>query len=129
VPSVWTEGRRTLILTPQPRSYLLGLAPPTDVMRFALVFSLIIAVLAVVFALQNPQTMEVNLLFVDTQGSTALVLIITFGLGVLVGLLSTLPGRIRDRRKIKSLEKSLQKVQDASFSSPSSSSSSPSASE
>jgi putative membrane protein len=98
-------------------------------MRFALVFSLIIAVLAVVFALQNPQTMEVNLLFVDTQGSTALVLIITFGLGVLVGLLSTLPGRIRDRRKIKSLEKSLQKVQDASFSSPSSSSSSPSASE
>jgi len=98
-------------------------------MRFALVFSLIIAVLAVVFALQNPQTMEVNLLFVDTQGSTALVLIITFGLGVLVGLLSTLPGRIRDRRKIKSLEKSLQKVQDASFSSPLSSSSSPSASE
>ena len=97
-------------------------------MRLSLVFSLIIAVLAVVFALQNPQSMEVNLLFVDTQGSTALVLIVTFGLGVLVGLLSTLPGRIRDRRKIKSLEKSLQKVQDASFSSPSSSSSRPSSS-
>ncbi len=97
-------------------------------MRLSLVFSLIIAVLAVVFALQNPQSMEVNLLFVDTQGSTALVLIVTFGIGVLVGLLSTLPGRIRDRRKIKSLEKSLQKVQDASFSSPSSSSSSPSSS-
>jgi putative membrane protein len=92
-------------------------------MRFALVFSLLIAVLAVVFALQNPQMMEVNLLFVDTQGSTALVLIITFGLGVLVGLLSALPSRVRDRRKIKALEKSLQKVQDASFSSPSSSSS------
>ena len=93
-------------------------------MRFALVFSLLIAVLAVVFALQNPQMMEVNLLFVNTQGSTALVLIITFGIGVLVGLLSALPGRIRDRRKIKSLEKSLQKVQDASLSSPSSPSSS-----
>lgn len=96
-------------------------------MRFALVLSLLIAILAVVFALQNPQMMEVNLLFMTTQGSTALVLIITFGLGVFVGLLSTLPGRIRDRRKIKSLEKSLQKVQDASFSSPSSST--PSASE
>lgn len=93
-------------------------------MRFSLVFSLLIAVLAVVFALQNPQMMEVNLLFANTQGSTALVLIITFGIGVLVGLLSTLPGRIRDRRKIKSLEKSLQKVQDASLSSPSSPSSS-----
>jgi len=95
-------------------------------MRFALVFSLLIAVIAVVFALQNPQMMEVNLLFVDTQGSTALVLIITFGIGVLVGLLSALPSRVRDRRKIRSLEKSLQKVQDASFSSPSSSSASPS---
>lgn len=88
-------------------------------MRFALVFSLIIAVFAVVFALQNPQMMDVNLLFANTQGSTALVLIITFGLGVVAGLLSALPNRIRDRRKIKQLEKSLQKVQDASFSSPS----------
>lgn len=90
-------------------------------MRFALVFSLFIAVLAVVFALQNPQMMEVNLLFVDTQGSTALVLIITFGIGVLVGLLSTLPSRVRDRRQVKSLKKSLEKSQDASFSAPSSS--------
>lgn len=90
-------------------------------MRFGLIFSLLIAVIAVVFALQNPQMMEVNLFFFSTQGSAALILIVTFGIGVLVGLLSTLPGRIRDRRRIKSLEKSLQKVQDASFSSPSSS--------
>lgn len=84
-------------------------------MRFALVVSLLIAVLAVIFALQNPQFMEVNLFFLgSTRGSTALVLIVTFGIGVLVGLLSTLPGRIRDRRRVKSLEKSLQKEQDAS---------------
>ena len=89
-------------------------------MRISLIVSLLIAVLAVVFALQNPQFMEVNLLFTETRGSTALVLIITFGIGVLVGLLSTLPGRIRDRRRVKSLENSLQKVQDASLSSPSS---------
>jgi len=90
-------------------------------MRFGLIFSLLIAVIAVVFALQNPQPMTVNLFFFSTQGSAALVLIVTFGIGVVVGLLSTLPGRIRDRRRVKSLEKSLQKVQDASFSSPSSS--------
>lgn len=93
-------------------------------MRFALVLSLLIAILAVVFALQNPQMMEVNLLFVETQGSTALVLIVTLGIGVLVGLLSTLPGRIRDRRTIKSLEKKLKSVQEASMPSPPSSSSS-----
>lgn len=93
-------------------------------MRFALVLSLLIAILAVVFALQNPQMMEVNLLFVETQGSTALVLIVTLGIGILVGLLSTLPGRIRDRRTIKSLEKKLKSVQEASMPSPPSSSSS-----
>ncbi|PEN14990.1 hypothetical protein CRI94_01480 [Longibacter salinarum] len=73
-------------------------------MRFALVFALILAVLTVVFALQNDDPMAVDFLFVQTQGSKALVLIVTFATGVLTGLLSTLPGRIRDRRKIKNLK-------------------------
>jgi putative membrane protein len=74
-------------------------------MRFSLLFSLVLAVLAVIFALQNPQPMDVNLLFFQTEGSTALVLILTFGFGVLVGLISSLPGRLRDRRKLKELQK------------------------
>lgn len=74
-------------------------------MRFGLLFSLVLAVLAVIFALQNPQPMDVNLLFFETEGSTALVLILTFGFGVLVGLISSLPGRLRARRKLKELEK------------------------
>lgn len=74
-------------------------------MRLTLIFSLLVAIVAVVFALQNPQMMEVNLLFVETQGSAALVLLVTFAIGVVVGLLSTLPGRIRDKRTIKKLKK------------------------
>jgi putative membrane protein len=74
-------------------------------MRFGLLFSLLLAILAVVFALQNPQPMDVNLLFFRTEGSTALVLILTFGFGVLVGLLSSVPARLRARRKLKSLQK------------------------
>lgn len=74
-------------------------------MRFGLLFSLILAIIAVVFALQNPQPMDVNLLFFETQGSTALVLILTFGFGVVVGLLSTLPSRMRTRRKLRKLER------------------------
>ena len=74
-------------------------------MRFALVLSLILAVVAVVFALQNPQIVEVNLLFFKTQGSAALVLILTFAIGVVVGILSTLPSRIRDKRELKRLKK------------------------
>lgn len=96
-------------------------------MRFSLILSLLIAILAVVFALQNPQSMEAHLFFLgSTQGSTALILIVTFGLGVLVGLLSTLPARLRDRRRIRSMQKSMQKVQDAS--SPAASAKPPSAS-
>ena len=74
-------------------------------MRLGLLFSLILAIFAVVFALQNPQPMDVNLLFFQTQGSTALILILTFGFGVLVGLLSTLPKQLRTRRKLKELQK------------------------
>lgn len=74
-------------------------------MRFGLIFSLLLAVLAVLFALQNPQMMDVNLLFFETQGSTALILILTFGFGVVVGLLSTLPSRIRTRRELRKLKK------------------------
>lgn len=73
-------------------------------MRFGLLFSLLLAIVAVIFALQNPQPMDVNLLFYQTEGSTALVLILTFGFGVVVGLLSSLPGRLRARRKLKELQ-------------------------
>jgi putative membrane protein len=74
-------------------------------MRFGLIFSLLLAIVAVIFALQNPQPMDVNLLFFRTEGSTALVLILTFGVGVIVGLLSSLPGRIRARRELNALKK------------------------
>lgn len=74
-------------------------------MRLGLIFSLILAILAVIFALQNPQPMDVNLLFFQTEGSTALVLILTFGFGVLVGLLSSVPARLRANRKLKALRK------------------------
>lgn len=74
-------------------------------MRTGLILSLLLAILAVIFALQNPQSMDVNLLVFETQGSTALILILTFGLGVLVGLLSTLPKQLRTRRKLKDLQK------------------------
>jgi uncharacterized integral membrane protein len=72
-------------------------------MRTGLILSLLLAISAVVFAVQNPQPMEVDLLFYRTEGSTALVLILTFGLGVTVGLLSSLPGRLRARRELKKL--------------------------
>jgi len=82
-------------------------------MRFGLLFSLVLAILAVIFALQNPQPMDVNLLFFRTEGSTALVLILTFSFGIIVGLLSSLPGRLRARRRLQELQKQVASQSDA----------------
>ncbi len=93
-------------------------------MRFGLLFSLLLAIIAVIFALQNPQPMDVNLLFYQTEGSTALILILTFGFGVVVGLLSSVPGRLRARRKLKELQQKYG-TDDAKSSAPLDASTSP----
>lgn len=76
-------------------------------MRFTLVISLLLAILAVVFALQNPGVTDVNVLGLSYQGSKALILIITFAVGVLVGVLATLPAFFRNRSKVRSLRKTI----------------------
>ncbi len=74
-------------------------------MRFALFLSLLLAVLAVVFALQNPAYMDVSLGPWDIRESTALILMVTFCFGVLVGVLATVPTIIKKRRRIRYLER------------------------
>lgn len=77
-------------------------------MRISLILSMIIAILAVVFALQNPYVITIKMGPFETEGSTALVLIVTFAVGVLVGVLATLPGRIKAKMQTKSLKRQLQ---------------------
>lgn len=82
-----------------------------SLLRFNLIFSLLLAIIAVVFAVYNHGTTTVDLFFFQTEGSTSLVLIVTFALGVLVGLISSLPGRLRARRKLKQLRKERDQAQ------------------
>lgn len=79
-------------------------------MRFALILSLVLAVLAVVFALQNPAYMDVNLGPWNITESTALVLMLTFCFGVIVGVLATAPTLLRRRKRIRELERSVAAV-------------------
>lgn len=74
-------------------------------MRFALILSIVLAVLAVLFALQNPAPTRVELGTLAFESSTALILMVTFGLGVLVGILATVPSLVRRSRRIKALER------------------------
>lgn len=82
-------------------------------MRFALILSLILAVFAVVFALGNPGYTDVNLGFTALRASTALVLMVTFGIGVVVGILAAVPTLVQRRRKIRKLESRLAETSPA----------------
>ena len=65
-------------------------------MNIALIFALLVAIVAVVFAFQNPETMSVKFLgFESADASKALILLVTFAVGVVTGILTTLPGRLR----------------------------------
>lgn len=83
-------------------------------MQIFLVLALIVAIVAVIFALQNPATVTVSLLFWQFDGSLALVLLVSLTAGVLISLLVSVPAVIRrsrgapaDRRTIETLRSQL----------------------
>lgn len=64
-------------------------------MRLFLLFALVIAFLAIVFALQNNTLISINLFSRQYRYSLAIVLLVTLAIGVLIGLLFSLPPLIR----------------------------------
>lgn len=68
-------------------------------MRITLVVSLLIALLAVIFALSNPDPLDVRFGPFATTGSTALILMLTFVAGVAVGALFMIPRRRKRAKK------------------------------
>lgn len=80
-----------------------------------LILALLIAIVAIIFALQNTAAVTVSFFVWQFHQSLALVLIVTAIVGVLIGILTVLPGSIRgkwrgvnQRKRIDALEKSLQ---------------------
>ena len=84
-------------------------------MRFALILSLLISLIAVVFALQNPGEMRINLPFSDNQlvSTQPVVLISTLLIGVLIGWLASLPGRIGAGLRARRAEKRIDEIESA----------------
>ena len=62
---------------------------------FSIIAALIIAILAVIFAIQNANIILVSFLVWKFQGSLALILLLTFVLGFIAGLLIVLPKLIK----------------------------------
>lgn len=83
-------------------------------MRLFVVLAIAIALLAVVFALQNTMVVALNFLPWQFEGSLALFLLITLGLGIGVGLLVSVPAVIqrswslsRQTHQVKNLSQQL----------------------
>lgn len=79
-----------------------------------LIVALVIAVIAVIFALQNTMTVTISFLAWEVTGSLSLVLLITLAIGAVVGLLVLAPSAIKsslavssNRKRIGALEHEL----------------------
>lgn len=80
-----------------------------------LLLALIIAIIAVIFAVQNPAATTVSFIWWEFDSSLALVLLLTFAIGLLVGILAMTPAIIRRsisnssrKKQISSLETELE---------------------
>ena len=84
-------------------------------MVLTLIFAFALAIVAAIFALQNPTMVTANFFGYLVDGSLALFVIIGLGVGLLIGILVMTPGRIksslantRHRKKIVELEANLE---------------------
>jgi putative membrane protein len=83
-------------------------------MQFFIVLALLIVLAIVLFALQNLAIVTVSFLLFHYAGSLALILVVMFSLGLLVGILISIPSLLRkssdlreQRRRVKQLEESI----------------------
>ena len=83
-------------------------------MQFFIVLALLIAIAIVIFALQNSAIVTVSFLSFHYNGSLALILVVVFTLGLLAGLLISIPSLLRkssalreQKRRVKQLEESI----------------------
>lgn len=77
-----------------------------------LIIAILIALIAIIFALQNAETVNVNILFWElTNTSMALVLMITLIIGIISGLLFLAPGIYKRNKTIQEQKRRILELQ------------------
>jgi uncharacterized integral membrane protein len=80
-------------------------------MQILLIFSLIVAVIAVLFAVQNAAPIPVQFLFWKYESPLALSLLLSVLLGVLISMLFSIPSMTRSRLTIRSQRKKIAELE------------------
>jgi len=81
-------------------------------MQLQLIVAIIVAILAVAFALQNAVPIAVSFLTWKFESSLALVLLITVALGISMSLLVSVPSMIKTRKMISGLRKKIRELEN-----------------
>ncbi len=81
-------------------------------MPISILLALLIALVAVVFALQNATTVTIAFLAWHFDGSLALLLLLTLAVGFLIGWLAATPSIIRHRLEKNTLRKQIVKLEE-----------------
>ncbi len=81
-------------------------------MRFLILVALFLSLLVTIFAVQNNQPTTVKFLAWSVDGSSALVLMVTLILGILIGVMLMVPGSVRGRLRAGELRRSLRELEE-----------------
>ncbi len=73
-------------------------------MRAVLVVLVIVLALVAAFAVQNPGVVTVRFLHLSAETSLLVIIVLSFGVGVLAGWLAGVPASFRQARRIRELE-------------------------
>jgi uncharacterized integral membrane protein len=73
-------------------------------MKITLIAAIVLSVVMAFFAVQNSQHTQVTFLGWYFDGPLVIILLITFGAGVMTALLAMLPGTLRKSREISKLK-------------------------
>jgi putative membrane protein len=80
-------------------------------MQKTLIISIILATILVIFALQNVEVIPVNLWFWSVESSLALILLISFGIGAILGVVLSIPSINKRKKKLEERKKEIEKLQ------------------
>ncbi len=74
-------------------------------MKISAIFSILLAILVVVFSVENTAPVEVSFLKWSFTGSLALVMLLTFVAGMAAAFLASIPGWIKTKLELSKLRK------------------------
>lgn len=81
-------------------------------MPVLLIVAIALAALTAVFAIQNSGVIAVSFLGWEWEASMALILIVTLGVGILVGYLAGLPSKMKKGSQLRQTKRELENLEE-----------------